>query len=229
MALHIKNWKKLQHYKNRRPPWIKLYRELIDDPEYHALPAFAAKYLPLIWLIASESDGTLPASDVLAFRLRIDSATVGYVLRELTHWLYDDASTALAGCPQDATPEGETETEIETEIEGEGEEAPPESIEDPTYQRPAVSTKLQQAAFSLFGNVPTVNVGEWLEGHEETWILAAMRVSESAGKASVAYTAAILRRWKAEGYPDQCDLPEDKEHMAKMLARVQEIRDSAQK
>lgn len=34
----IKNWKKFQHYKDRRPPWIKLYTELLDD---------AHGYLPL--------------------------------------------------------------------------------------------------------------------------------------------------------------------------------------
>ena len=28
---YIKNWWKFQHYKDRRPSWIKLYEEILDD------------------------------------------------------------------------------------------------------------------------------------------------------------------------------------------------------
>jgi hypothetical protein len=59
--MKIKNWKKLQHYKDRKPPWIKLYRDLLDDPEWHELSGDDAKHLIMLWLIASEDEnGVLP-------------------------------------------------------------------------------------------------------------------------------------------------------------------------
>ena len=131
--MRVKNWSHFQHYKHRRPPWIKLYRELLDDPEYHALEPSAAKLLPLLWLIASEKDGELPASDVLAFRVRLASDALARCLGCLKHWLegipegsavqHDmapgppNASVVLATCKQPATPETE-KSRVETEAEG---------------------------------------------------------------------------------------------------------------
>lgn len=111
--MFVKNWSKFQHYKDRKPPWIKLYRDLLDDPEFHALSGDAAKALILMWLIASESlaDGKLPASKTLAFRLRITESELTKISSELHHWLapcLHDASTLLAS---------ETERDSETERE----------------------------------------------------------------------------------------------------------------
>ena len=36
--LRIKNWAEFQHYRTRRPPWIKLHRGLLDDYAWHCLP-----------------------------------------------------------------------------------------------------------------------------------------------------------------------------------------------
>jgi hypothetical protein len=108
MPTKVKSWETFQHYKNRRPPWIKLYRELLDDPQFHALSGDAAKALIMFWLIASENDGYLPAIDVLAFRLRVDSKLLDKVIPELKHYLDSDM---LATCLQDAIPETEGETE----------------------------------------------------------------------------------------------------------------------
>lgn len=117
MACRIKNWERFQHYKNRRPPWIKLYRELLDDPQYFALPDKAAKYLPLIWLIASDANGSLPAITPLSFRLRMTEKETNGLLSALSHWVEQDASTVLADCKQSATPEQEGEGEREREKE----------------------------------------------------------------------------------------------------------------
>ena len=107
MNLRVKNWEQFQHYKNRRPPWIRLYRFLLDDPEYHSLPAKAAKYLPLIWLIAAEDEemgGNLPAEEKLAFRLRLSTAEMSEIIGMLPHWV-EGASNVLAEPEQNATPE----------------------------------------------------------------------------------------------------------------------------
>jgi hypothetical protein len=115
-AYRIRNWHNFQHYKNRNPPWIKLHKTILDDPDYAALPNEAAKYLPLIWLVASDSqDGSLPAINKLAFRLRVSSAKCEEIIKHLSAWVCNDASDVLADRSQDATPETETEERKETE------------------------------------------------------------------------------------------------------------------
>jgi len=120
--VRIRNWEKFQHYKERKPPWIKLYREILDDIEWHNLPGEAAKGLIMLWLIASEENGYLPDSKTLAFRLRISENRVTALLSDCSSWFEHNASNVLADCKQDAIPE--TETEEEREIEKEKEAAP---------------------------------------------------------------------------------------------------------
>jgi hypothetical protein len=89
----IKDWEIFQHFKDRRPPWIKLYRDLLDDPEWHFLDAESAKILVMLWLLASEDKtgcGILPKMSVLCFRLRTDEKTLKKTLNKLSHWLVQD-------------------------------------------------------------------------------------------------------------------------------------------
>lgn len=116
--MKIKNWEKFQHYKNRKPPWIKLYRDLLNDPDWFNLDPKLCKLLMMLWLIASEDEnGNLPTLHKLAFRLRVDEKRLAKQLQELNDWLMLDASDMLAGCLQGATPETEREAEKEREIE----------------------------------------------------------------------------------------------------------------
>lgn len=118
----VKNWHKFQHYKDRRPPWIKLHREILDDPDYFALPDKMARQLPLIWLMASETnDGSLPNVKAMAFRLRISVSECEKVIDGLLHYLtvmVQDASDVLADGLHVAVPEteGERESEEETDM-----------------------------------------------------------------------------------------------------------------
>ena len=144
--MRVRNWTRFQHYNYRKPPWIKLYRDLLDDKDFHELDGESVKYLVMIWLIASESDGELPASEVLAFRLRIDSTTLARLIPKLSKWL-EDASKPLAPRKQSATPEAEAEAEerdrvrVETEAEAEGAKPP----------RPNGKTATPAAAFLAIG------------------------------------------------------------------------------
>lgn len=36
--LRVKNFDRFQHYKDRTPPWIKLYNDLLDDYDFSCLP-----------------------------------------------------------------------------------------------------------------------------------------------------------------------------------------------
>ena len=111
----IKNWKKFQHFRDRRPPWIKLYRELLDDLDWHELEPKAAKVLVMLWLIASENDGNLPEIKNLAFRLRMSEKDAMSCVDKLSHWLDQDDISVISTRYQDDLPETETETETETE------------------------------------------------------------------------------------------------------------------
>ena len=121
--MRIKNWAKFQHFKDRKPPWVKLYRDLLDDLEWHELEPEAAKALVMLWLIASESDGQLPDVKKLSFRLRLSTKETERILKCLSHWLEQDDINVISDChPPDIAliplaRSQETEAERETEVE----------------------------------------------------------------------------------------------------------------
>ena len=120
MTLYIKNWNKHQHFKDRTPPWIKLYRDILEDPDWHDLDGETAKTLIGLWLIASEDEshkGALPSTRKLAFRLRISESQLNQILTKLSQWLYSDDIGAISERYQSDAPETETEREKEGEKE----------------------------------------------------------------------------------------------------------------
>jgi hypothetical protein len=115
--MKIKGWDEFQHFKDRTPPWIKLYRYLLDDPEWHELSGDDSKILVMLWLIASEDkamEGNLPNIKNLAFRLRITESKLKQSLNKLYHWVIFDDIIAISDRYQHDAPETETETETET-------------------------------------------------------------------------------------------------------------------
>ena len=116
--MKIKNWSKFQHFKDRRPPWIKLYRELLDDVEWHELDPLASKVLVMCWLIASEDDGNIPDVKKLAFRLRMPEKQTKECVSRLSHWLEQDDINVISDRYQDDAPETETEVEKEAKTKG---------------------------------------------------------------------------------------------------------------
>ena len=110
MTLIPKNWSQFQHYKGRRPPWIKLHRALLDDYAFHTLPAASRALAPCLWLLASEYDGgNITASPTeIAFRLRMFETEFLDALNPLvTSGFFSDASGVLAARKQHARPERE--------------------------------------------------------------------------------------------------------------------------
>jgi hypothetical protein len=134
MGLRIKNWKQFQHFKDRKPPWVKLYRDLLDDVEWYEMAGEDFKFLVGLWLLASESegpDGELPPLKGIAFRLRVSERVARDRISRLNHWLVgscevlrqDDInviSDISAISTRYHVDDPETETETETETEGEG-------------------------------------------------------------------------------------------------------------
>jgi hypothetical protein len=141
----VKNLEKFQHYKDRSPPWIKLYNELLDDYDFGSLPDTAKWHLVAIWLLASRSGNKIPFdSDWVARRINATGtvdldllAARGFiVIDQALQTAEHDASAPLADRKQSACPEREGETEAEAEAETETEKdsgapAPRPMIDDP--------------------------------------------------------------------------------------------------
>jgi hypothetical protein len=127
-SFRVKNFERFQHYKDRSPPWIKLYNELLDDYEFGCLRDASKMHLVAIWLLASRSDNKLPYDPAwIAKRIsatdKVDLdalARAGFIIADQSlHTAEQDAGTALADClPRDrGETEGEGEGEGETETE----------------------------------------------------------------------------------------------------------------
>ena len=120
----IRNWENFQHYKDRNPPWIKLYNSLLEDYEFSMLSDNSKLHIMLIWMLASRSDNKLPF-DADWIKNKIGSKSKVDLSELLLHRYIekitnennnlDDASIVLDDCKQLAMPETETETETETE------------------------------------------------------------------------------------------------------------------
>jgi hypothetical protein len=117
-TFHVKNFEKFQHYKDRAPPWIKLYNELLDDYEFGLLPDASKMHLIAIWLLASRSENKIPLDQAWVAR-RINANTKvdltllaerGFiVIDQELQGVEQDASTPLAKCLSREREEGETE------------------------------------------------------------------------------------------------------------------------
>lgn len=111
--IRIKNWDKFQHFKDRRPPWIKLHREILEQRDIAMLSDCSFRVLVGLWLLASEDiekQGILPDIDDMSFRLRIDKTKLINSLKELESYLIQDDIKEISEQHQSVPPETETET-----------------------------------------------------------------------------------------------------------------------
>ena len=98
----VANWADYQHYRDRAPVWIKLYRTIITSEMWVSCDDASRVLAVACLVIAAENDGCVPANpDFIMrraflnqkpdFRPLVDS---GFLI---------DASDLLAGCYQDAS------------------------------------------------------------------------------------------------------------------------------
>lgn len=114
LCIKPKGWEHFQHYKKRRPPWIKLYRNILDDYDFQCLQLASKALAPCLWLIASEHEEGLIVVDFakLSWRLRVPEIQVQEAIKELIDkGFFIVASGMLAQCLHDAIPETEQSTE----------------------------------------------------------------------------------------------------------------------
>lgn len=115
----VKDFEKLQHYKDRSPPWIKLYYEILDSYEFAQLPDASKWHLLASMLLASRSTNKIPFdSDWIAKRInateKVDLNLLvksGFILLDQPlHDAEHDASKTLAKClPREEKRREETE------------------------------------------------------------------------------------------------------------------------
>jgi hypothetical protein len=58
----VVGWEDFQHYRNRRPLWIKNYTALLAKPAYRKLLAKERALLHGLWLLYAASEGQVPFS-----------------------------------------------------------------------------------------------------------------------------------------------------------------------
>jgi len=123
MKLIPKNWNEFQQYKDRKPSWIKLHRDLLNDFAYSSVQIGTKATLPLLWLLACEyDDGIIDASvEEIAFRIHIDEKTVDKALKELINkkffTLVQDCTEAYEMVPREEKRRDREETELEKRID----------------------------------------------------------------------------------------------------------------
>ena len=104
----IVNFKRFQHYKDRNPPWIKLYNSLLDDYEFSCLQDASKSHLILLWLLASRFGNRIPWDEKWIQRRIVASQPIR--LKPLQDAGFIEEIEVLADCKQSACPETETET-----------------------------------------------------------------------------------------------------------------------
>jgi hypothetical protein len=165
--MKIKNWSKFQHFKDRKPPWIKLYRDILDDMNWHQLDPLASKVLVMCWLIASEDDGQIPDAKTLAFRLRMSEKQISDCLIKLSHWLEQGDITPISERYQDDAPETETERETKTETKKKTAVAdPPEGVSQSVWEDFVQLRKVKKAPIT-----PSALSGIMREAAKSRWTL----------------------------------------------------------
>ena len=193
--MKIKNWSKFQHFKDRKPPWIKLYRDILDDMNWHQLDPLASKVLVMCWLIASEDDGQIPDAKTLAFRLRMSEKQISDCLIKLSHWLEQGDITPISGRYQDDALETEKETEKETKKKT-AVAAPPEGVSQSVWEDFVQLRKVKKAPIT-----PSALSGIMREAAKSRWTLE-QALTECCARGWVGFKA----EW-VQGAPSSLTVP----------------------
>ncbi len=209
--LRIRNWEKWQSYRKDRgqPPWIKIHRCVMRNPEWVGLSDAERGQLVAMWLLAADNNGTIPASPMVIRKLcYLDNAPDVNKFKELGFICQDgcqhDVNTTPTRRQHDAL---ETETETETETDG--------CSEPDSGSEPATESEIKEPVFCeilLSGGKSThlvteSDVAEYLEAFPGIDVRQEIRKCQQWNKASPA------RRKTKAGI---------KRHIAAWLGRAQD-------
>ena len=114
--MRVRNWDKFQPtMKDRNVIWIKIYRQILEDYEWHNLSSDSKATLLELLLLASENNGQLPEVHKIAFRLRKTEDFINEQIGLLSHWLQLD-NNLITTCEQDVALEKSREREEKTYV-----------------------------------------------------------------------------------------------------------------
>lgn len=157
ITFHVKNFEKFQHYKDRSPPWIKLYNELLDDYSFGCLQDASKWHLIAIWLLASRSENKLPFDPVwIAKRINATGDVDLMALVEAGFIVADQplpkaeqvASSALAECLPRERGETEGENISEAKASGAPPAAPPRETDSDNLSIPLWMVRIPDGDFA---------------------------------------------------------------------------------
>lgn len=83
--LSIKNWRRFQHYRDRRPDWVKLYIDLLDDADFTQLSKNAQLVYFKVILVAAKKDNAFPNNPGwIGLEISLPASLVKRAIGELT-------------------------------------------------------------------------------------------------------------------------------------------------
>lgn len=199
--MKIKNWSKFQHFKDRRPLWIKLYRDLLDDRLWNELDPLSSKVLVTLWLLASEDsemEGKLPDIKTIAWRMRMSEKQVTECIFKLSHWLeHDDINLISNGYQVDAPEKRRDREEKKTEKEIEAPEGVSHEVWDSFVKQrkakkaqitenvmTAIDREAQKAGWSLELALNEIVVRNW-QSFKAEWVADKQNQTETVYQRSM--------------------------------------------
>lgn len=127
--IRVLNFEKFQHYRDRKPPWIKLYRDILDDERFFDLTDGERYQLFGLFILASQHDNLIPnkpewlkhqlrCQKVIPLQRLIDTCWVELMEQNASGLLAPCNTTGLASGGQRERQNIRQDTEGETEAPG---------------------------------------------------------------------------------------------------------------
>lgn len=120
-SIFVKNWDKWQTFRKDRgaPPWIKLHRNLMSNPEWALLSDSEKGQLTSIWIIAADKGGEIPGDSNIIRKVclldEVPNINKFIELGFLTTERKPDVVTVTTTCQPDDAPEERRGEEIREE------------------------------------------------------------------------------------------------------------------
>ncbi len=120
--IRVIDFEKFQHYRDRKPPWIKLYRDLLSDDRLFELSEADRYQLVALFLLASQHDNRIPFKDgwlrkelginrPISLQKLVDAGWITLLEQDASGMLH--ASDVLANPEQAAIPRARAESREE--------------------------------------------------------------------------------------------------------------------
>lgn len=182
--IKVKNWERFQHYKDRSPPWVKLYNDMLSSHTWVSSNDASRALMVASMLLASRTNNQIPADPKYWQRVAYLNSPPDFselVASDFIEIIDENgaASNVLANVYQDARPEKRREEKKREE------------------ERPTPSaSRWDKAVKSLTPVMQEVQarklIGSFCKTHLEDDVLDA--ILEAEGKADpAAYARAILK------------------------------------